>query len=511
MSTDVRTFGGWRRERVGVVLGLSLGRLLVLVLLGMPAIAAFYKQDYAGAGIWLAGWAVLVALVAIPIRGRAAATWMVHWIVWRLGRASGIAAWQSKASGGAIMTKKDADTLDLPGPLQLVELVDGPPLPSMGLTQPALIRDKHAGGSWRMVARLSHPGISMATSDRRDSQAAALGDLMAALATSGIIRRVSLYVRAEPGDGVERAAWRTAHRVTGLPRRLQTSLEGLEAQVKATSISYDIFLTIEASETRLRREARAAGGGAEGRARVLYRNLSEVTSGLMGAGVEQVSWLTSAELVEAIRSGYEPSLRGEVATAKLAARGGADVKTDLATATAGPARAINDRAAYQHGAWTSRSFAIVLPSMGTQVGSLAPLLMPAGPRERRSLAMHYEPIAPAKAQRRVEREVTDASVATETRSRMGLRLRVRDRRQEAQISRQEQVISAGHTLVRMAGVASVTVPADVDIDDHAAGLTAAARSKRFELLPMDLAQDAGFVASCLPVGIGLPTRGGWLA
>ena len=64
-------------------------------------------------------------------------------------------------------------------------------------------------------------------------------------------------------------------------------------------------------------------------------------------------------------------------------------------------------------------------------------------------------------------------------------------------------------MVRYTIAASVTVPADWNLEDHAAKLENDA-SGRFRLLRLELAQDSAFVAAALPVGIGLPRLRGAL-
>nr|WP_180320792.1 hypothetical protein [Propioniciclava sinopodophylli] len=63
-------------------------------------------------------------------------------------------------------------------------------------------------------------------------------------------------------------------------------------------------------EPRLGREAREAGGGLDGRARVLYGLMAEVEGQLRGGlGMTAVSWLTSPELALAVRTGFAPGDR----------------------------------------------------------------------------------------------------------------------------------------------------------------------------------------------------------
>lgn len=502
---EVQVFSGFRRERIGVVAGLPMGTLLGVLVLALPGILSFSQQRYLAGGVWLLIWVLMTCLIAVPIRGRSAMTWLWQWLLWLVGHALGWSQWMSRASEGDV-DNREVNDLDLPGALQYVETVDGPPLPSIGLRQPCLLHDKRDGGSWRMVARVEHPGISMSSGERLNGQAQGLGDMMASLATSGIVRRLSIYARTEPGDDVERQAWLVGHLDSRVPEEMRHSALSLEAQVRATSISSDLFVCIEVGEGRIRREARAAGGGVLGRARVLYRHLGEVHQGLVGAGCTSVMWLTTPELVEAIRTGFEPSVRDELARARLAARADEGVDAGVASIAAGPARAAGDRTIYRHGNFVTRSFTVMPPKNGTRVGSLAPLLTPGGNGERRTLAIHYEPMAPEKAQRRAEREVNDTTLVSETRSRMGLRVRRRERRQAELVDRQEAVVATGHTLVRHQVVCSVTVPVTMDIADHAAAMTASARTRQLQPYPLDLAQDVGFVASVLPVGIGMPRR-----
>ena len=60
--------------------------------------------------------------------------------------------------------------------------------------------------------------------------------------------------------------------------------------------------------------------------------------------------------------------------------------------------------------------------------------------------------------------------------------------------------------MRVAVAAAVTVPSDWSITDFGRRLEAAIRGSGFTPLRLDLAQDSGFAAACIPLGIGLPRR-----
>ena len=75
-------------------------------------------------------------------------------------------------------------------------------------------------------------------------------------------------------------------------------------------------------------------------------------------------------------------------------------------------------------------------------------------------------------------------------------------------ARRRVAVAAGHGLSGN-DAPSVTVPADWNLEDHAAKLENDA-SGRFRLLRLELAQDSAFVAAAVPVGIGLPRLRGAL-
>jgi hypothetical protein len=100
-------------------------------------------------------------------------------------------------------------------------------------------------------------------------------------------------------------------------------------------------------------------------------------------------------------------------------------------------------------------------------------------------------------------------VLTDYKAHQGFSSTAADSRRASGARAQESAVAAGHGLVRYTIAASVTVPADWNLEDHAAKLENDA-SGRFRLLRLELAQDSAFVAAAVPVGIGLPRLRGAL-
>jgi hypothetical protein len=358
------------------------------------------------------------------------------------------------------------------------------------------------------TAKLAHPGVAAVDETTRDGYATELGNLLAAAADSEQVAGLSLLIRTVPDDGAERAAWVADHEASDAPALVVRTARQLEASIVAASVRHEVFLTVSVSEAKVRRAARDAGGGAVGRARVLYRYLGELEQRLRAIGVTDLTWLTSTEVATTIRTGYNLADAAGLARAAHASRRGLRVETGTLPGAAGPATAPSPASrAYEHDAYTTVSYALLLPKRPTTVGALARLLAPASPGERRCLALHYEPLPPSRADRQIDRNTWAAEIAVDVKAKRGFRVPRRDRKRLADVAEQERQLARGHSLVRVAGAAAVTVPTTAGVEDAAAGLEGSARAAGFQLLRLDLAQDSGFVAAVLPLGIGLPKRG----
>lgn len=145
------------------------------------------------------------------------------------------------------------------------------------------------------------------------------------------------------------------------------------------------------------------------------------------------------------------------------------------------------------------------PVGGTTFGTLGPLLAVRTAGERRALTIHYEVLPPALAARQVSRSRFRATAVADIKAARGFGASAAEQRRRAGGHDHEQAVAAGHALVRYTIAAAVTVPAEWIIEDHAAGLENDAAA-RFDLLRLELLQDAGFAAAALPLGYGLPGR-----
>jgi hypothetical protein len=131
-STRAATYDGWRREKLGIFAGLTGGQASIVGLLVLPKLIAIGRSNWRQVFELLPVTVFAVAAVAVPVRGRPAARWLVDLLLFHLGRATGWSTWVSRAATGA-STPEELATPDLPGVVAGLRLHDGPPFGPFGV------------------------------------------------------------------------------------------------------------------------------------------------------------------------------------------------------------------------------------------------------------------------------------------------------------------------------------------------------------------------------------------
>ena len=423
--------------------------------------------------------------------------------MFQLGVAMRWSVWQSRAAAGGAGERHEPD---LPGILTRLRFPDGPPLRDQGRV--CLIHDT-ADGRWGATARLTHSGVGMLSDADCERLAAQLGMLLIAIGHREVVDRMSLLVRTVPDDGAEYDVWRASHEDPRAPGPARAATDELDHAIGSVSVRTELFVTVSGTEAVLRRPAQAAGGGIAGRAYALYRVLDGVDDQLKSLGVRSVNWLTSPALAEAIRTGFNPAAAAGFTSHHLIHPDPAG-ESGLAMSQAGPTLVPSPAArSYTHDGFSSVAYSVLPPESGTVFGSLGPLLAVRTAGERRTVAIHYEVLSRRAANRAVRTNRFRHNVLADYKSQKGFSATAVDSRRASGARAQESAIAAGHSMVRYTIASAITVPADWNLEDHAAKLENDA-SGRFRLLRLELAQDSAFVAAAVPLGIGLPRlRGAW--
>ena len=354
----------------------------------------------------------------------------------------------------------------------------------------------------------------MADDDARLLMGAGLAELLEAAPAGGQIHLLALQVRTVPDDGTERADWVARH--TGNPTN-PTSRRRLHAPARPHPAGRrrphrGVPHRRRATRTPSAATPDAPAAASLGRARVLY-HLSPRSKPACSApsAAPSVTWLDTADLAVAIRTGFEPGDAPALGDAATCAPHATTQIRPPASRSPPPARPppTTTLRGYRHGDWHSVAATILLPRKGARDGRPGPgpgaldhrrtprpdRLLPApGPHPGRPTA----PAAP-RCRRRWRR---DAPQGRPRRTRQG------PPRHPAASTRPTRSSNAAAPWSRSPPPLSVTVPADWDTHDYARRLDASVRLCGFTPLPLDGAHDAAFAAATIPLGIGLPRRRG---
>jgi hypothetical protein len=490
------------RDRQGWFFGLTGAQVSLVLAAAFPCWLALSVGQWAALLVLVPLWLFAVVLICVPVRGWSAAQWIGVVARHLVGHATGWTRFQSRAATGEIDEPAEAD---LPGVLAGIQIHDGPPMAGR-VMRPAIIQDR-AGRTWAATARVSHPGIGMADEDDRDRMGAGLSELFEAASASSQVDVLAICVRTVPDDGTERAEWVRQHARATEPEISSRIHTQLNASINGAAVRTEAFVTVAVREDAIAKDARRAGRGIAGRARILYGILAEVESRLMGAiGCTQVTWLDSADLAIAIRTGFEPGDAAALADSVIHHDYDDGIAAGVPVAAAGPANATTAMRSYRHGEWQSIATTILLPRKGAVMGALARAMVPSQVGERRALTVFFRPVGQAVAERATGRAEMSATMAAEVRRKVGRVERARERRAVAQLHDTDEKLERGRSLVRLSSSLAVTVPATWNAQDYGRRLDAAVRLCGFTPLPLDGAHDAAFAAAVIPLGSGLPKK-----
>ena len=498
-------YGDYARDRTGWFFGMSGPALALVLIAALPGLVAMNSSRWLVLVLWLPVWALLVVLVLVPVRGRSATGWAIALVLYAVGGVTGWTTWQSKAAGGVAA---DLGEADLPGILAGIAIHDGPPA-GHTMARVALVQN-HEARTWAVVARVVHPGIGLAEPGMRNRMGAGLAELQEIASRTELIDLLAIQVRTVPDDGAERAAWQDTHRRPGAPALARATNDLLDQMLTPASVRTEAFVTIVVGEERIAKAARQAGGGIDGRARVLHGTMGEVEARLRGPmGCTEVTWLDSPALAVAIRTGFAPGDRAGLIAADIAAQQDPGAATGIPLAAAGPTWAVAEMRHYNHDAWSSVTDTILLPERGAILGALAPVLTPSAPGERRALTVFYPAMGQSRADKLSQRAEMSAITGSELRRATGRLARAKQRRTDARAMGLDEKLAKGRALVRPCAAATVTVPNTWAVAEFGRRLDASIRAPGFVPLRLDLAQDSGFAAAAIPLGVGLPRSRGW--
>lgn len=465
-----------RLTRRGVLLGLSLPQLIVLGVAILTVVAALYTAGGMGLAWTSPLWCASALLAVVPAGGRKMVEWvpiMARW-VWRayLGQL---------LFRRRIVRPRPAGTLALPGDAAALREWEDPE------TGAAMIHDPHTQ-TLTVILGVSHPAFVLLDPGEQQRRVSGWGRVLASACRSGRIARIQVSERTLPDSGTGLAEWWRQHGTDDGSWAATTYKElidraGPAGERHATTISLALDMKAAA------RQIRTSGGGMRGAAAVLRQEMTSLTTALRAAELTSTGWLTPGEVAVILRSAYDP------AAGPALERHGA-LGRDLATA--GPVAVtetwerLRSDSAFHAVLWVTE-----WPRSQVYPGFLAPLVLSNG--IQRVLALHYTPVRADQAARDLRKKKTELISDAAQRRKIG---QVEDAGASAELGdvlQQEADLTAGHGVLRVTGLISVSAPTADGLDAAVAAIEQAAIQASCETRRLVGQQAQAFTAAALPL------------
>jgi hypothetical protein len=482
----VRTYGGWRRAR-----GLGLA--------GLGAAQTFAALGATALALLLAAVSARTLLVAGPLLAAGAAVALARWdgvplahvAAQHLRWAQAVAKGWNRLDAGVLAAHPRAWAL--PGVLAASTLID---VEDGAGGRCGLVWDRRSGVLTATV-RVAATSTWLAGSDA-DGWVAAWGGWLAGLGHIPTVCWVAVHVDTAPDPGSTLRDTVLAGLDPAAPHAARAVVADLVAAAPHAAADVDTRVSIS-FDTR-RSPTRPAG--VRDAAVEVSRTLAGLESALGACGVTVLGRASAAELAGAVRVGFDPAARGEVARLLEGTARSREDRGLLSWADAGPVAAEESWGAYRHDSGVSTSWAWrEAPRQAVHSDVLARLLAP-GAHPRR-VTMLYRPMSAAGAARVLETEVNAAAFRASYRLRTGRDSTARDEADHARAARAAREEAAGAGVVLMSLYVTTTVADEADLPKAVADVEARADTAKIRLRRVYGAQAAGFAAT-LPCGVCPP-------
>lgn len=543
MSQTVR-FGA--RENGGVMLGFRLPQwglfaaALLCVVAGVNGagplrlaaerLSGFPAQVVGGLGhiLWVVPVGLCIAVAIVPVKGRYLDQYVP--VAWNL-------AWQKITGqdafrGGIFRLAERGNALpqlELPGNLaHLVPLsydVGGGEGGEIVVVKDPIER------TYTAVLQCQGTTFALAGSVEKQTRIEKFGAALSrACSEGGIVKRIQILERTETDNGESLTrdfAVRGIHEDNGgdltaarQGRQEEAEREGhrfaeaayaqLISSVSQAQQTHETFVAVVVDGRKAASEIRLAGGGDEGAAAVMMREIESMAGSLREAGVDVLGWCPPRLLGFIIRTAFDPAQRSTIERrggADSDARGGAEgLPSGVALAAAGPMAAENHWAYYSTDSAVHRTWWITeWPRKETAAGFLQPVLLES--TCRRSVSLIFEPVPTSKARRKFAAK--QANLEGEAGLRAWLRRRT-SRREELEamdVARKEDEHQAGHGVLRITGLLTTTASDLEELEQQSSEIELLAANSSLEVTRLVAEHDQGFAAGALPLGRGVRTKG----
>ena len=478
-------------ERRGVVGGLRPGQVACLAAGSVAAIVVFRASPGPVTVMLAFGIAVAAAAVAFaPVAGRPIEAWSGVLAEWALEGLTHRRRYGSTMPTAGVVARFDGSgarrEVELPRALDGCRLLAYP----VGEQDLGILEDPRLRALTAVIAvRIRSVGLLPTT--EHEARLERWGQVLAALARGGAIRRLQILQRALPGDSEVLWVHYLSQRIND--SELDASYASLLDQITQVTQDHEVLLAVQVDVrrawARAARDASIRGLGKHEQAQaVLLREIRTLASRFDAADVEVSGLLTARQYADALRHAYDPFAR-------------VDARADALPSPALVAADVGWSSLRTDGAWHRTYWIAQWPRLPVGPLFLTPLVL--GAHAVHTVSLLVEPVSPMRSRRAVEAAITSDEADEELRHRRGFRTTARKRRQQDATVRREEELASGHEEIRLAGYITVSARTEVKLDESCERVEQAAQQAYLDLQPLWGEQEAGFVHGALPAGRGL--------
>jgi hypothetical protein len=312
-----------------------------------------------------------------------------------------------------------------------------------------------------------------------------------------VVHRIQWVERTVPDPGNEIGKYLKDNIAVPLDSAIARSYLQVVDQAGPVTQAHEVFVALQIHGGKASRAIKAAGGGDLGACEVLRRELTSLSTNLMGTEVTVEGALTPRLVAHAIRCGFDPDCRQRLVAISARDTEREGTKVDQA----GPLAAEETWSAYRSdGAWHATYWIAEWPRIDTDADFLAPLLLRT--EAMRCVSLTMEPVSPLKAIRAVESARTSAAADEELRVRGGFVTTMRRRKEQDSLADHERDLSDGHAFFRFAGFITVTAFSREELAASCGEIEEAAGRSFLDIRRLSGEQAAAFTYT-LPLARGL--------
>jgi hypothetical protein len=502
---EPRTYRFGPRDRTGWLLGLQ-GSQCVAIATGILTGGVILN---AGAALPVACVPLLVGVVAAFGRwnGQAVLEVVPTLLSWQATRFMGAARWRAElprlriANHGATAAQPDLPPV-LRG-LTIHEAVDAE-WSRRGRTATAGIVRDPAERTATVVLRVRGQGFALCDRAEQERLLHLWGDALSTYCTERQpISRLRWTEWAAPAglDGQLAYLAERGAAATDAGPAVDAYRELLE-QAGPIATRHEVLIALTADERRTPRRGSRPTDRVNAIEHVVVEQARLLSGRLETAGLSVDLPLTPAELAGVWRARLDPFAAPTVRSGRR--RSLVELAGLASVANAGPLSVDEERDFVRVDGALHVAYVIAeWPRLEVPPAWMEPLLLHAG--GVRSIAVHYEPVAPSRSQRTIERQSVKLSTDEEQRARSGFRIGARHRRQHAELQARESELVAGYGEFEYVGFVIVTAPDRDTLEQSCAEYEQVAAQAGLELRRLDGRHQLA-LACGLPIGRGVAGR-----